>query len=146
MSLGERLQIESNEGLLVRKRLVIAEDDKQLRDLLQIVLQAEGFEVIACPEGRATIQYLTAARDAGKLPSIILLDLNMPFVDGWAVAAWLDADPALCEVPVIVISATEAHGKAAKALHADAYLVKPFTTDEIIGVVSLFAMFSSGAD
>jgi CheY-like chemotaxis protein len=131
---------------LVRKRIVIAEDDKQLRELLQLVLQSEGYEVMTCPDGRATIQYLTAARDAGKVPAIILLDLNMPFVDGWAVAAWLDADPRLCDVPVIVISATEAHGKAAKSLHADAYLVKPFTTEEIIGVVGLFAMFSPGAD
>jgi CheY-like chemotaxis protein len=123
-----------------RKKIVVAEDDAPLREFLRIVLESEGFQVIACPDGRITIDVLTTARDRGDLPTMILLDLNMPKIDGWEVAAWLDADPRLCNVPVIVISATEAHGKAAKALNADAYLVKPFTTDEILGIVGLFAL------
>lgn len=126
----------------MRKHIVIAEDDDLLRELLEIVLTEEGFEVNSFADGRAVIQYLSLARDARKLPSMILLDLNMPNIDGWGVAAWLDADPVLGQVPVIVISATEAHGKAAKNLHVDAYLVKPFSTDEIIGVVSLFSLIA----
>lgn len=126
----------------MRKRIVIAEDDKLLRDFLEIVLSEEGYEVTAFPDGRAAIHYLAIARDQRRLPAMILLDLNMPFVDGWGVAAWLDADTEMSRIPVIVISATEAHGKAAKTLNADAYLVKPFTTDEIIGIVSLFSMLT----
>ncbi|MCE7948787.1 MAG: response regulator [Chloroflexi bacterium CFX4] len=127
-------------------RLLIAEDDRALANILRIVLQEEGFEVTHCRDGRIAIQTLTEMRDKGALPDIILLDLNMPHVTGWEVAAWLDADPRLGEIPVIVISATEAHGKAAKALHVDAYLVKPFTTDEIIGVVSLFTVLLTRHD
>jgi len=125
-----------------RKKIVIAEDDKGLRDLLQFVLEEEGFEVAPCPNGQAAIELLVGLRDASQLPVMILLDLNMPMVTGWQVAAWLEADPMLDDIPVIVISATEAHGRAAKMLNADAYLVKPFTTDEIIGIVSLFSMLS----
>ncbi|PJF37161.1 MAG: response regulator [Candidatus Thermofonsia Clade 1 bacterium] len=121
-------------------RLLIAEDDRPLANILRLVLEEEGFEVTLCSDGRRAIQTLTALRDQGAPPDIILLDLNMPYVTGWEVAAWLDADPRLQAIPVIVISATEAHGKAARALNVDAYLVKPFTTDEIIGVVSLFAI------
>lgn len=124
------------------KRIVIAEDDRLLRDLLEIVLREEGFEITGFGDGQAAIQYLSVARDTKRLPSMILLDLNMPVVDGWGVASWLDADPVLGAIPVIVISATEAHGKAAKALNVDAYLVKPFTTDEIIGIVSLFSLIT----
>lgn len=123
------------------KRIVIAEDDAPLREFLRIVLEAEGFEVLGCPDGRVAIDVLQTSRDRNDLPAMILLDLNMPKIDGWEVAAWLDADPVLSSIPVIVISATEAHGKAAKALNADAYLVKPFTTDEILGIVGLFSLF-----
>ena len=126
---------------LVRKlRLLIAEDDRALANVLRIVLEGEGFEVTHCRDGHSAIQTLSALRDSGTPPDIILLDLNMPRVDGWTVAAWLETDPQLEAIPVIVISATEAHGRAAKVLNVDAYLVKPFTTDEIIGVVSLFTM------
>ncbi|MCC7207916.1 MAG: response regulator [Anaerolineae bacterium] len=123
------------------KRIVIAEDDAPLREFLRIVLEEEGFEVLGCPDGRVAIDVLQTSRDRNDLPAMILLDLNMPKIDGWEVAAWLDADPILSSIPVIVISATEAHGKAAKALNADAYLVKPFTTDEILGIVGLFSLF-----
>jgi two-component system, OmpR family, phosphate regulon response regulator PhoB len=130
----------SSTAHLKPQQIIIAEDDKMLRELLQIVLREEGFEVVAFPDGRSAIQFLSISRDQGKIPSIIILDLNMPFVDGWGVASWLDADEVLGKIPVIVISATESHGKAAKSLHVDAYLVKPFTTDEILGVVGLFSM------
>ncbi len=129
-------------GTVVRKKIVIAEDDKGLRDLLQYVLEEEGFEVSTVPHGQAAIELLASLRDSNKLPNMIILDLNMPMVTGWQVASWLEADPRLDEIPVIVISATEAHGRAAKMLNADAYLVKPFSTDEIIGIVGLFSLFS----
>lgn len=123
-----------------KKRISIAEDDRALREILRIVLMEEGFAVTTCRDGRDMITHLTMVRDSGNLPDIIILDLNMPFITGWEVASWLDNDPQLCDIPVIVISATEAHGKAAKSLNVDSYLVKPFTTDEIVGVVSLFAL------
>lgn len=125
---------------LAHKTIVVADDDWQLRELLRFVLEEEGFHCVLCSDGQETIQSLTEMRDTRRLPAMVLLDLNMPRVDGWRVASWLHADPILDEVPVIVISATEEHGKAAKSLNVDAYLVKPFTTDEIIGVVSLFAL------
>jgi CheY-like chemotaxis protein len=125
-----------------RKRILVADDDKSVRDLIELILTEDGFEVIACPDGRSAIAYLTMARESGKLPSIILLDLNMPGIDGWGVSTWLSADAVLDPIPVIVISATEAHGRAAKSLNCDAYIVKPFTGDEILGIVTLFSMFT----
>ena len=121
--------------------ILIAEDDFDLRDILRLVLMDEGFEIVTCVDGQMTMDHLKKLKAENKpLPSMIILDLNMPIVDGWKVAEWLDADPALREIPVIVTSATEEHGEAAKALHADAYLVKPYTSDEILGVVELFSL------
>jgi CheY-like chemotaxis protein len=126
----------------VSKTILIVEDDDQLREVLEIVLREEGFRVELCPDGQAAIDTLTKRKDEGKLPSMIILDLNMPIVDGWQVAKWLDADDVLGEIPVIVTSATKQQGEQAKSLHADAYLVKPFSTDEILGVVGLFTLLN----
>jgi len=120
--------------------ILIVEDDDLLRDLLKIVLNEEGFEVQVCINGKEAMDVLEAAKLSGVLPSMIILDLTMPVVDGWQVAAWLDADPVLRDIPVVVTSATEEHGEEAKKLHADAYLVKPFDTEEILGVVTLFSL------
>ena len=109
------------------------------------LLQEEGFEAETCPDGKFAIDYLEAAKKAGKLPVMIILDLSMPVVDGWTVAKWLNADPVLDPIPVIVSSATREQGETAKALHADAYLVKPFSTDEILGVVELFSLLGGAA-
>jgi CheY-like chemotaxis protein len=121
--------------------ILVVEDDDLLRGLLKIVLSQEGFAVQVCTNGQVALDYLTEAKQ-GKavLPKMIILDLSMPVVDGWTVAKSLDADPELRDIPVVVTSATEEHGEAAKKLHADAYLVKPYDTEEILGVVTLFAL------
>jgi CheY-like chemotaxis protein len=119
---------------------LIVEDDNELRSLLSIVLREEGFEVQTCRDGQAAMDNLNEARQARDYPSMVILDLNMPVVNGWEVASWLNADPDLDSIPVIVTSATREQGEKAKALHADAFLVKPFTTDEILGIVELFSL------
>ncbi len=124
------------------KNILIVEDDDQLRDLLQIVLIEEGFKVDTCPDGKTAMAKLEAGKTQSSLPAMVILDLNMPVIDGWTVAKWLNADPVLDPIPVIVTSATEEQGEKAKALHADAYLVKPFSTDEILGVVELFTLLN----
>ncbi len=120
--------------------ILIVEDDDQLRDVLRLVLTEEGFEVIQAPNGKAAMEALEVAKADRKLPVMIILDLNMPVINGWEVAKWLDADPVLGDIPVIVTSATHEEGQQAKSLHADAFLVKPFSTDEIVGVVGLFSL------
>jgi CheY-like chemotaxis protein len=124
----------------VSRQILIVEDDHELRDLLQIVLREEGFEVETCENGQLAIERLQEGKKNKNLPSMVILDLNMPVLDGWEVASRLDADPELRDIPVIVSSATKEQGEKAKTLHADAYLVKPFTTDEILGVVELFSL------
>ncbi len=123
--------------------ILVVEDDDLLRGLLKIVLGQEGFTVHVSENGKAALDYLTEVKESkGQLPRMIILDLSMPIVDGWTVAKWLDADPLLRDIPVVVTSATEEHGEAAKKLHADAYLVKPYDTEEILGVVTLFDLLA----
>ena len=124
------------------QRILIVEDDDGLREILQLVLQQEGFVVDTCADGQQALDYFEVAKKENRRLAMVMLDLNMPGVDGWEVSKWLDSDPVLGKVPVVVISATQEHGEAAKKLHADAYLVKPFSTDEILGVVGLFSLLS----
>ena len=65
------------------KRILVVEDDYQLRDLLRIVLRDEGFEVETVPDGQAAMDNLTAGKGAHTLPAMIILDLNMPEIDGF---------------------------------------------------------------
>lgn len=121
---------------------MIVEDDDQLRDLLKIVFTQEGFTVDIAQDGKVAMDYLTRAKADSRLPKLIILDLNMPVIDGWKLAAWLKTDAVLRKLPVVVTSATQEKGEQAKALGATAYLVKPFTADEIIGIVTLISMLS----
>jgi CheY-like chemotaxis protein len=124
----------------VTRSILIVEDDDGLRDVLRLLLIEEGFDVELATDGRDAMNALETAKAARKLPAMIILDLNMPVVNGWEVAKWLDADPVLGDIPVIVTSATREQGEKAKSLHADAFLVKPFTTDEILVVIGLFSL------
>jgi len=124
-------------------QILLVDDDHYLVDILKIVLKEEGFAPVACADGKQATELLTSAKQSGNakdLPKMILLDLNMPVMDGWKVAEWLHADPVLDRIPLIVISATKEEGEQARALHSDAYLVKPFTTDELLGAVGLMSL------
>ena len=82
--------------------VMVIEDDHDVRVSLRSILEDEGFEVITATNGRDAISVL---RSHTLLPGLILLDLRMPIMDGWAFASVLKSDPVLAAVPVVVITA-----------------------------------------
>lgn len=76
-------------------------------------------------------------------PDVILLDLNLPRVDGREVLAELKTDPALKSIPVIVLSTSNAEKDVSVAygLHANCYLIKPLLMDEFLGKIRLLEEF-----
>jgi CheY-like chemotaxis protein len=103
-------------------KLLLAEDDEFSRDMLARRLQRSGFEVTTAVDGREAL--LAARRDR---PDVILLDLDMPVMDGHAVMRSLAIDPRTSKIPLIVLTA---HGKPqdvaqAVALGCHSYEVKP---------------------
>ena len=102
------------------RRILLVEDDPDIRVSLQSILGDEGFEVVACNNGREALARLGAM----SAPDLIILDLMMPVMDGWQFRIQQKNDPALAQIPVIAISA-DASSKAA-AIDAAAYLNKPF--------------------
>jgi two-component system, OmpR family, KDP operon response regulator KdpE len=110
----------------VAGRILVVEDDRALRTVLVGALQSGGFEVEQAADGSVGVQALKA-----KSFDVVLLDIGLPFVDGWHVLSTLEGR----RVPsVIVISARGDQAEKVRALDmgADDYLAKPFGSDELL--------------
>ena len=115
-------------------RVLLVEDDRQLRTMLRDALVVEGFEVftaVSLSEGLAMLAGLSERAGPGPGIDIVLLDLGLPDGDGEALLAALRKRHS---IPLIVISARESDGQKIRLLDAgaDDYLVKPFGIGELL--------------
>ena len=83
-----------------KKRILVIEDEAEMIDLTRIVLEREGFEVLGAVGGARGLELIKQEK-----PDLILLDLMMPDIGGWEVYRQVKADPALAEIPVIIVTA-----------------------------------------
>ena len=102
--------------------MLVVEDDKHIREFLAHTLVYSGYEVATASDGQEAVEALLK----GLEPDLMVLDLMMPRMDGWAVLQWLRADPNHVDRPVLVISATVRDCPTG----ASAFLPKPFRRDE----------------
>lgn len=110
------------------KTVLLVDDDLVLRDILQDVLEYEGYDVIPAADGRQALDYLrTSGRD--NAPALMILDLMMPLLNGWQVLDAIQDDPSI-HVPVIVVSAS-----APVQAAGTTYLHKPFNLLELVDTV-----------
>jgi CheY-like chemotaxis protein len=84
-----------------QKSVLVVDDDRDLRAGLSLILEAEGYRVAGAADGQQALEALRA----GPRPDVILLDMMMPALSGWAFRERQLADPALADVPVVVFSA-----------------------------------------
>src|SRR5437588_12112485 len=84
-----------------RKRVLVVEDDAVLNGAIKMLLEWEGYEVDCAANGSDALDRL---REQGR-PSVILLDLLMPVLSGWEFRDEQKRDPALADIPVVVVSA-----------------------------------------
>lgn len=89
-----------------RARILVVDDDLDVRETLADVLSDAGYEVHVAEHGGEALAVLRAARD---LPGLILLDLAMPVMDGWQFRAEQRRDAMLAEIPVVTFSARDEH-------------------------------------
>jgi DNA-binding response OmpR family regulator len=110
-------------------RILVVDDDRRVRELLEIALGAQGFEVVTANDGEEGIKQAVGSR-----PDLVVLDVRLPKKSGLEVVEALRADPEDPTVPIILVSAaseTEARLQAF-ARGADDYLSKPFSPKELI--------------
>ena len=112
-------------------RILIVDDEPAVLDVLAILLTDEEHSVRTAPNGRVALELL-----ADELPDLLITDVMMPVLDGWAVlAAVRERTPTL---PVIVISAVECRERAQRELFITdhtVFLRKPFTIDTLLGSI-----------
>jgi CheY-like chemotaxis protein len=115
---------------MAQKMVLLVEDDPDIRDIVQDVLEAEGYDVVPASHGRQALEFLKDTRDT-EPPALVILDMMMPLVDGRHVLEAIRADETLSSVPVVVMSAV-AHEKP---VGAAAFLRKPFSLDTLFDAV-----------
>ena len=116
-----------------RARLLLADDDRDIRDLVAFKLEQAGFEVRAVDDG---LQALEAA--LADAPDLLVLDVMMPGLSGVDVTRELRADPRTADVPIILLTARaqESDVETGFAVGADDYVVKPFSPRELVSRVN----------
>jgi CheY-like chemotaxis protein len=114
---------------MVRTVLVV-EDHADLREMLAVLLESEGFHVETARNGREALESLAVSR-----PSVILLDLMMPIMSGDEFRQRQLADPRYRDVPVICMTAAHDGRERAKRVQADAFLQKPVDFERLVGTV-----------
>lgn len=114
------------------RRVLVADDDPDLRELLVMNLRAEGFEVQSHTNGEDACTY---APTFG--PDLIVLDVMMPERDGLSALGLLKADPRTKDVPVVLLTAraTDAEVWEGWESGADYYITKPFNIDELMNFI-----------
>ena len=115
--------------------VLVVEDHADLRELLTVLLEAEGFTVQTAVNGREALQRLNERR-----PSLILLDLMMPVMTGDEFRERQLADPRFSGVPVICLTATHDGPVRAARLRADAYFQKPIDFERLLGAIRQHAL------
>ena len=111
------------------KRLVYVEDEREMIDLVRLILSRRGFEVIGANGGRDGLETIRR-----ELPDLVLLDLMMPDMDGWDVYQQMKAEESTREIPVIVVTAKAQSIDKVLGLHiakVDDYISKPFSPQEL---------------
>lgn len=110
------------------KTVLVADDEKDIVDLVKYNLQKEGYQVLTARDGKQALQ------QAQLLPSLILLDVMMPEYDGWEVVKQLKKHNTTARIPVIFLTAkgTEADEVLGLGLGADDYIVKPISIPKLL--------------
>jgi CheY-like chemotaxis protein len=113
-------------------RLLVVDDEPQIVWMLQFTLEAEGYQTLAAADGRTALDEVREHH-----PSVVLLDIMMPVMDGWAFLEELQTIPATERPRVIVVSARSSRRDRAKAaeLGADAFVAKPFSVDDLLVIL-----------
>jgi CheY-like chemotaxis protein len=109
-------------------KILVAEDERDIRDLIAFTLRFAGYEVITANNGEEAVQ-LTAQ----TIPDLVLTDVRMPKMTGYEACRLIKADPATQHIPVVFLSAKGQEAEVQSGLDAggEEYLLKPFAPDQL---------------
>ncbi len=112
-------------------KILIAEDERDIRDLITFTLRFAGFEVVPTANGEEA--YLTA-KSMEQKPDLIMMDVRMPRMTGYEACKAMKAEPSIADIPVVFLSAKgqESEVNTGMDVGADEYILKPFSPDQLM--------------
>ena len=116
--------------------LLMAEDDNIVADMLRFLLEREGYKVLRAADGRRALQLI----DEITPPQLVLLDIMLPYVDGFQLVTHIRSKPEWRGVPILMLTAYANDHDIVRALDAGAndYVPKPFKPDELMARLRRF--------
>ena len=113
-------------------KILLVEDHEEIWDFLSRRLKRRGFDVVLAHDGQAGVDKVRSEK-----PEVVLLDMNLPVMDGWTAARALKADPATAGIPLIALTAHAMSGDREKALEAgcDDYHPKPVDFSKLLSQI-----------
>ena len=120
------------------KTVLIVEDDRNIADLLRLYLEKEGYTVVIAPDGMRGVEQFRTVH-----PSLVLLDVMMPVMDGWSVCKAIRAE---AQTPIIMLTAKGDTDSKVMGLKtgADDYITKPFEMKEVLARIEAVLRRTSG--
>ena len=120
--------------------ILVVDDSEDIRDLLEVLLESEGYTVLLADSGRAALKTLDTTT-----PHLILMDMSLPEMDGWTMVPILRTLPQLANLPIIALTAhaTPDDEKRALAVGCSGYISKPFDADDFLERIASFLAASN---
>lgn len=117
------------------RTIMVVDDEENLVRMLEMNLERQGYEVMKAYDG---VEALAAARD--RRPDLVLMDINMPNMDGHAALVAMKADSALRDIPVIMLTANREAERLDRSIErgAEYYVTKPIEFAELAGLLARF--------
>lgn len=110
-------------------KILVADDEPDYRNLVRMALEPEGFSITEAENGTIALEKMYDLN-----PDLLLLDINMPGMNGYAVCQKVRKDPAYCHLPIIMLTVKKTAPAQTKGLEigADDYIIKPFQPEELV--------------
>lgn len=116
----------------MNKRILVVEDHEDNRQILRDLLASADFDMIEAWDGEAGLQAATSQR-----PDLILMDIQLPGMDGYEVTRRIKADPALRAIPIIIVTSYALSGdeEKSRAAGCDDYVAKPYSPRQLLAKI-----------
>lgn len=113
-------------------KVLIADDEQDIKDVMQMYLEGQGYEVETAYDGLDTLDMVNTWQ-----PQIVLLDIMMPVMDGISVCKKIKSDAATKDIKVVMVSAASKREKEGEAYQAgaDGYVLKPFDPADLADII-----------
>ena len=114
-------------------KILVVDDEPTIVRLMEFILARQGHEMLVAVNGEEALEKIRA-----HAPDLVLLDIMMPRIDGYEVARLVRADPAMADLPIIMLSAKAQEEDIRKGVEigVDEYITKPFSPEHLVHVVA----------